>query len=78
VAPLTEVLRVFETDETLQRILLIRYRDKQRMLHEIPLEDWNKIPALDLAERTDAIRMTGEDLVRLSYRCFPSYRPLLS
>ncbi len=78
VAPLTEVLGVVETDETLERALLLRYHDKDGFLHEIPFHQWDQVPELDEAERADAIRMAGEELVRLSFRCFPSYRPFLN
>jgi hypothetical protein len=77
-APLTEVLGVPETDEALEQALILRYRDQDGLLREIPFSKWEEIPALEQAERTEAIRIVGEDLVRLSYRCFPSYRPLLN
>jgi hypothetical protein len=76
-APLAEVIGVINTDQELERALQIRYRDPEGALHEVPLMKWNRVPELTQAERVEAVRLTEEELVRLSYRCFPSYRPLL-
>ncbi|MES2983106.1 MAG: hypothetical protein V4727_12405 [Verrucomicrobiota bacterium] len=76
-APLAEALGVAKTDEELERALKLRYRDAASAMHEVPISEWNRIPELTQAERLESVRLTEEELVRLSYRCFPSYRPLL-
>jgi hypothetical protein len=76
-APLAEALSVTKTDEELERALKLRYRDAENAMHEVPIREWNRVPELSQAERVESVRLTEEELVRLSYRCFPSYRPLL-
>jgi len=76
-APLTEVIGVVNTDQELDRALKLRYRDSAAAMHEIPLSEWSQAPELSEAERVESVRLMEEELVRLSYRCFPSYRPIL-
>ena len=76
-APLSESLGVVKTDLELEHALKLRYRGAEGVLHELPISEWNRIPELSKAERLESARMTQEELVRLSYRCFPSFRPLL-
>lgn len=76
-APLAEALGVAKTDEELERALKLRYREAVAAMHEVPISEWNRVPKLSQAERVESVRLTEEELVRLSYRCFPSYRPLL-
>lgn len=76
-APLTEVIGVVITDQELVDALKIRYRDSDATMHEIPISEWSQAPELSKAERVESVRLMEEELVRLSYRCFPSYRPLL-
>ena len=78
VAPLTEAIGVVKTDQELERALKIRYHTVEGSLGEVPFAEWDKLPALSKAERVEAVRLTEEELVRLSFRCFPSFRPLLS
>ncbi len=76
-APLTEAMSVVETDQELEHALKLRYRDAEATMHEVPISEWGRVPNLTKAERVESVRLTEEELVRLSYRCFPSYRPLL-
>ena len=76
-APLAEVTGVVNTDAELELSLKIRYRDAVAVIHEVPISEWSQIPELSKAERAESVRLTEDELVRLSYRCFPSYRPLL-
>ncbi|MFN9512944.1 MAG: hypothetical protein ACK57Z_08225 [Akkermansiaceae bacterium] len=76
--PLAEVMSVFVTDQELGRGLKIRYRNAEGGLDELPLLDWQRVPELTKAERMEAVRLTEDELVRLSLRCFPSFRPLLN
>ena len=39
---------------------------------------WETLPELTKPERVEAVRLSEEELVRLSYRCFPSFRPILN
>ncbi len=76
-APLTESLSVFATEKALSEALKIWHHDVEGFLYETPLSDWSTVGKLEEPERIDAVRLAQDDLLRLSYRCFPSYRSLL-
>ncbi|QTN31532.1 hypothetical protein HZ994_04055 [Akkermansiaceae bacterium] len=76
-APLTESLGVTQTDKALDEALKLRLHDAEGGLLEIPVLEWESVAALPDAERTEAVRLAQDDLLRLSYRSFPSYRMLL-
>jgi len=76
-APLTESLSIASTEKALNEALKIRHHDAEGALIETPLSDWTVVGKLEEAERINAVRLAQDDLLRLSYRCFPSYRPLL-
>jgi len=77
-ANLTESLSIYETETALNDVLRIHLRDEAGGMQESPIEAWPELLELDPAERAAATRMAADSLVRLSYRCFPSYRPLLA
>lgn len=76
-APLSEAFTVAETERMLEEALRFRLRDDEGGLFEKPVGDWQGLAVLEEAERIDAVRLAQDDLLRLSYRCFPSYRVLL-
>ncbi|MFM2197989.1 MAG: hypothetical protein RLZZ505_1421 [Verrucomicrobiota bacterium] len=76
-APLTESLGVIETDRGLDEALRLRHKDEAGVLKEIPLAQWESLAELEEVERIEAVRLAEDDLLRLSYRSFPSYRMLL-
>jgi hypothetical protein len=79
-APLTEVLGVRETERALDEALHLRVRDADGALQVLALDDLAGNEALedrDPAARFALVRPVQDTLNRLSYRCFPSYRPLL-
>ncbi len=77
-ARLTESLSIAETEAALGEALVLRFRDiEDSGLQELPVEQWQALDEIEDAERIAAVRMAEDALVRLSYRCFPSYRPLL-
>lgn len=76
-APLTESFTVLETERLLGQALQIRFHDAQGNLQEIPLADWKNVGDLNEVARIESVRLAQDDLLRLSYRCFPSYRALL-
>lgn len=77
-ARLTESLSIFETETALNDALKIHYRNTEGDMHEEPVDAWPELLQLETADRAAATRMAADALVRLSYRCFPSYRPLLA
>jgi hypothetical protein len=76
-APLTESLSVMQTERSLEDALRLRHKDEAGVLKEIPLAEWEKLVKLEEEGRIEAVRLAQDDLLRLSYRSFPSYRVLL-
>jgi len=75
---LTDTLSVEETDATLEEAIRLRFRDASGAFIEKPLvAGWPDLAGLSQAARAEALRPTEDGIVRLSYRCFPSYRPLI-
>jgi hypothetical protein len=76
-APLTESLGVVRTERLLEEALRLRFKDEEGVSKEIPITEWEGIADLEEADRIEAVRLAQDDLLRLSYRSFPSYRVLL-
>lgn len=74
---LTEVLSIRETETMLNDALLFHTRDSDGNAVNQGIDAWETIFALDEGERNEAMKPAEEGLIRLSYRCFPSYRPIL-
>jgi len=77
-AQLSEAMSVAETEAALDRALVLYYRTEEGNLEERGIEDHGFIMELKTqAEREAALNPAQAGLVRLSNRCFPSYRPLV-
>lgn len=76
-APLTDSLSITDTERTLNESLMLHFRSAEGSAQERPLSAWKDVAAMKDAERAEAVRPAQDALVRLSYRSFPSYRPLL-
>lgn len=76
-APLTEVLDVVRTERMLNEALKLRYQDGEDKMQEVSISEWERLAGLDVVQKVESVRLAQDDLLRLSYRCFPSYRPLL-
>lgn len=77
-AQLTEVMSVAETEAALERALVLFERNADGQVVERPLRDYQFVlEQKTAAEREAALGPAQDALVRLSYRCFPSYRPLV-
>jgi len=77
-APLSEVLPIQETERALDEALRVHLRDADGNPVNRPITEWRAVAALEPGERFEALRPAEDALIRLSYRCFPSYRPLLA
>lgn len=73
----TDVFTVARTEATLEEALRLDFRDEEGIVRQKELAAWPELAALPEAERKDAVKLAQESLVRLSYRCFPSYRSIL-
>jgi hypothetical protein len=74
---LTEALPVLDTERELNAALQFHTRDADGNALDRGIDSWKEIAALEDAERAEAVRPIEDGLVRLSYRCFPSYRPII-
>ncbi|MEI7910022.1 MAG: hypothetical protein WCK77_10335 [Verrucomicrobiota bacterium] len=74
---LTEVLTITETEAALDDALYLNFGSTGDAMQRKPLSSWQELHALKDAERSESVRLAQDALVRLSYRCFPSYRPLI-
>jgi hypothetical protein len=75
---LTEVLTIPETEMLLDDALYLNFRSSDGISQHKPLSAWRELEPLKPAERVEAVRLAQDSLVRLSYRCFPAYRPLIA
>lgn len=74
----TDIFTVSKTEENLNEALRLNFRTPEGIIQQKELGAWQEIAPLPEAERVNSVRLAQDSLVRLSYRCFPSYRPLLS
>lgn len=74
---LTEALPVADTERELNAALQFHTRDADGNALDKGIDSWKEIAALEDADRREAVRPVEDGLVRLSYRCFPSYRPII-
>jgi hypothetical protein len=74
---LSEVLPIQDTERALNDALQFHTRDAEGNAINLGIEAWQKVTELKEGERAEAIKPAEEGIVRLSYRCFPSYRPIL-
>ncbi len=74
---LTEVLSIRETEEGLDDALQFHTRDAEGNALNRGIDSWRAILSLEKGERVAAVKPAEERLVRLSYRCFPSYQSIL-
>jgi len=76
--PLTDILTITQTETALGEALRLNFRTEEGIVQQKELSDWPQLAGIKEPERIAAVRLAQDALVRLSYRCFPSYRPLLS
>ena len=74
----TDVLTIANTETTLSEALRLNFRTLEGIIQQKDLTAWPEITALSEPERIKAVQSAEDALVRLSYRCFPSYRPILA
>lgn len=75
--PLTDSLSIADTEKTLGEVLRMQMRGEGGLVVERPVSEWRELEELEPVERIEALRAAQEGLWRLSYRSFPSYRPML-
>ncbi len=77
-ARVSEVFSILETEKRLSSILQLRYRDEENVAKTVAIEGYAEVINLkDIGKRVEAVAGARSEIERLSYRCFPTYRPLL-
>lgn len=77
-ANLTEQMTIPETEAVLDKVLKLYFKSKTGRTIERGLEAWPEIAKLEtLEERSEIVRPATDLLTYLSFRCFPTYRPVL-
>jgi hypothetical protein len=74
----TDILTIAQTEAALNEALRLDFRTAEGILQQKELSAWPELAALPESARASAVRLAQDALVRLSYRCFPSYRPILA
>ncbi|MFT4175235.1 MAG: hypothetical protein QM627_01150 [Luteolibacter sp.] len=78
-APLTDSFSISDTERQLDEILVLSLQDEHGSPVRKPLSgSWEELKGYKIPERAQAVRAAQDELVRLSYRCFPSYRPMIA
>jgi len=77
-ARVTEVYSMLETESRLEGLLKLRYRDPDGSAAIVGIDHFDQVTQLDQAARLEAVAAALAELERLSYRCFPTYRPILN
>ncbi|MFT3991345.1 MAG: hypothetical protein QM680_08030 [Luteolibacter sp.] len=78
-APLTDSISIADTEKRLEEILVLNLHSDDGAPVRKPLSgSWQELAGYKIPERKQAVRAAQDELVQLSYRCFPSYRPLIT
>jgi hypothetical protein len=75
---LTDIFTISQTEAALSEALRLDFRTEEGIFQQKELSAWPELADLSEPERAKAVQLAQDSLVRLSYRCFPSYRPILS
>jgi len=76
-ARMTQVYSIVETDKRLDSVLKLRYRDEKGAAMAVEIDGYAEVIKLKAVGRYEAAAGARAELERLSYRCFPIYRPLI-
>jgi hypothetical protein len=75
---LTEAMTIPETEERLEKVLELHLKDDQGKINRVGLDSWRMLDELEnREERIQAVQGTSDLLAHLSFRCFPTYRPVI-
>ncbi|MFT6498867.1 MAG: hypothetical protein ACJAT6_001002 [Akkermansiaceae bacterium] len=75
---LTSAMTVPETESRLVKCFEFYLNDPKGRAYTVGLESWAEVAALETKEeRIEALRPASNSLAHLSFRCFPTYRPVI-
>lgn len=76
---LSEAMTIPETDERLSGILELHLKNENEEALRVNLESWRQVAGLESKEgRIESIRPANDLLAHLSFRCFPTFRPVIA
>lgn len=76
--PLSEAMTIPETEAKLAKALQIHLPMGEGKVRLVGIEDWAEVVALESRDdRLRALRPASDLLSHLSFRCFPTYRPVI-
>lgn len=76
---LSEAMTIPETDERLSGILELHLKNENEEAFRVSLESWRQVAGLESQEeRIESIRPANDLLAHLSFRCFPTFRPVIA
>ncbi len=76
---LTEAMTVPETDERLGEVLELHLKDENGDSFRVGLESWRQVAGLESKEeRIESVRPANDLLAHLSFRSFPTFRPVIA
>jgi hypothetical protein len=73
----TDTITAPRTEAALTESLRLNFRTAEGIFQQKDLSAWPEVAALPEPERLQSVQLAQDALVRLSYRCFPSYRSIL-
>ena len=77
-ARVTQVHSMLETESRLDGLLKLRYRDIDGSALSAGIDEYEQVLKREPSERIEAVAAARAELERLSYRCFPTYRPIFN
>ncbi len=77
-AVVSQIYSLIETEKRLESALRLRYRDEEESAVSVGIDGYEKILKLEPEKRANAVAGASAELQRLSYRCFPSFRPVIA
>ncbi|NWK57166.1 hypothetical protein HW115_16205 [Verrucomicrobiaceae bacterium N1E253] len=77
-ATVSQIYSLLETEKRLESILKLRYRDENEASVTLGMDGYREILSLEPEDRRAAVAGASAELERISYRCFPNYRPLIA
>jgi hypothetical protein len=76
---LSEAMTIPETDERLSGILELHLKNENEEAFRVSLGSWRQVAGLQSQEeRIESIRPANDLLAHLSFRCFPTFRPVIA
>lgn len=75
---LTEAMTIPETEARLEKILELHLKDERGEINRVGLDSWRMLAEVEAPEeRRKAVQPSSDLLAHLSFRCFPTYRPVI-